>query len=71
MTWIPGGGARGTIDDLEGVSDHGREGEHVVDTTRLDLAVDGGDTAGGRRRRQISGDEIAVGDQCGGHVVEP
>ena len=56
LTWVAGGGAPGTVDDGEGVFENGGEREGVVDAAALDLAVDGGESAGDG----TTGGEVAV-----------
>ena len=66
ITRAAGSGARGTIDDFEGISENGRERKSVVDTTRLDLTVNRGDTS--RDRSRFNGGDITVSDQSSGHL---
>lgn len=62
MTWIAGGRASGTVDDLEGVSENRGERKRVVNTAPLDLAVYGGESAGYWSRGRNDGGDIAVRD---------
>jgi hypothetical protein len=66
-TWIAGGSAGGAIDDIEGASENRGERKRMVDTARLDLAVNGGDSPRHRRRGRLSGSDIAVSDESGSH----
>lgn len=62
LIWIAGGGAGGTVGDLEGVSENRGERKRVVNTAPLDLAVYGGESAGNWRRGRNDGGDIAVRD---------
>lgn len=62
ITWIAGGGASGTVDDLEGVSENRGERKRVVNTAPLDLAVYGGESAGNWSRGRNDGGDVAVRD---------
>jgi len=59
-TRVAGGGALGTVDDDERVFENGGEREGVVDAAVLDLAVDGGESAGDGRRSDSGAGESAV-----------
>jgi len=59
-TRIAGGGALVTVDDDERVFENGGEREGVVDAAVLDLAVDGGESAGVRRRSDSGAGKAAV-----------
>lgn len=65
MTWIAPSRATRAINDLEGVSENGGEGESVVDATGLDLAVNRSHTAS---RGRLAGCDIAVRDQSSSHL---
>ena len=45
QTWVASGGAGGTIDDVDGVPEDGREREGDVEAASLELAVHGSQTA--------------------------
>lgn len=66
ITRVAGGRARGTVDDFEGISENRREGKSVVDTTRLDLTINRGNTSGGGIL--FNGGDIAVSDQRRRHL---
>jgi len=59
-TRIASGGALGTVDDDERVFENGGERERVVDSAVLDLAVDGGESAGVGRRSDSGAGKATV-----------
>lgn len=63
VTWIASGGASGPIYDFEGTSENRGKGKLVVDTTCLDLAVNGGDSS----RSRLSAGDIAPSGESWRH----